>query len=128
MTHGSGCCEHTLHFAVVPRPFGLALLLVGRHLNNIDLQWQSYAISAFTFASVMVNTQPLCAASAIVAAFYASQALSEQHPRTFCSILATVLLSATLYNEVSGSITYRGLERGRLLLLAIGFLARERLL
>jgi uncharacterized membrane protein len=108
--------------------FALALLAAGRYLVNIDLHRQSYVIAAATLFYVLLNTPVLWAAIAIVAAFYAAQALSEQHARTFFSVLATVLLTATLYDKVSGSLLTMAWGAEGLLLLSVGFAGRERIL
>jgi uncharacterized membrane protein len=107
---------------------GLTLLIAGRRLSNPDLTFQSYGLAGITFICMIINTQSAWAAAGVVAAFYAAQALSERHARTFFSILATLLLTATLYDKVSGSLLTVAWGGEGLLLLAIGFAARERLL
>ncbi len=113
--------------------FGLALVAAGRRLSDIDLARQeltrqSYVVAAIAFLYSIVNPPNTWAAVAVVAAFYAAQALSEQHGRRFFSILATLLLTATLYDKVAGSVLTVAWGGEGLVLLGIGFVVRERLL
>ncbi len=108
--------------------FALALLALGRRIGNLDLTWQSYGVAGLSFMYSVFNPAATWVAVAVVAAFYAAQALSERHGRTFFSILATLLLTATLYDKVSGSVLTVAWGGEGLVLLGIGFVARERLL
>jgi len=108
--------------------FGLGLVVAGRRMQDLDLTWQSYGVAAIAFLYAIFNPPNTWFATAVVAAFYAAQAISERHGRTFFSILATLLLTATLYDKVSGSVLTMAWGGEGLALLAIGFVARERLL
>ncbi|MEO8130569.1 MAG: DUF2339 domain-containing protein, partial [Bryobacteraceae bacterium] len=108
--------------------FGLGLAAAGRRMPNADLTLQSYVVAAIAFLYAIFNPPNIWFAVAVVAALYTGQALSDRHGRTFFSILATLLLTATLYDKVSGSLLTVAWGGEGLALLGIGFVARERLL
>jgi hypothetical protein len=125
--------------------FGLALLWFGHRLRKTDLLWQSYALAVWTFVrswttnfyipeSLLGMHARVLTGAVVIACFYASELLSPRdqdavphvRARTFFSCLATVLLSALLFYEVSGSLlTVAWGVQGIALLLA-GFPLRER--
>jgi hypothetical protein len=125
--------------------FGAILLFCGLRLDKPDLRWQSYALALVTFVrawttnfyipeSLLGMPVRVLTAAVVIAAFYLNEFLSPRgqkigervSPRAMFSILATALLTALLFYEVSGSLltVAWGLE-GIGLLLA-GFSLRER--
>lgn len=131
---------------------GLALVVyyLGLRRADWDFRWQAYAIALAAFLRGWTTgfqipdsfggmPARVLTAAAVIAAFYAAQLLTprtppadataaEVHARTYFSVLATVLLTALLFHEISGSLLTIawGLE-GVALLLA-GFPLRDRLL
>ncbi len=127
--------------------FALGLLILGNRWNNLDLRWQSYALSALVFwrswttnfyapESFAGVSGRILTGAFVVACFYAAHVLTprrpaedtslERHARLFYSMLASVLLAVLLFYEVSGSMltVAWGLE-GVALLLA-GFPLNDR--
>ncbi len=105
--------------------FALGLLILGNRWNNLDLRWQSYALSALTFwRSWTTNfyapesfggiSGRILTGTLVVACFYAAHLLTprrtaedrsiERHARLYFSMLASVLLAVLLFYEVSGSM------------------------
>jgi hypothetical protein len=125
--------------------FGVALLYLGHRLDKPDLRWQSYALALLTFVrswttnfyipeSLMGMHVRVLTGAIVVAGFYASEFLSPREQRALSNVkarpmfscLATVLLTALLFYEVSGSLlTVAWGVQGIALLLA-GFPLRER--
>lgn len=116
----------------------LALLFLGTRFALKDLRWQSYMLAILTFVhcsfnNLLVIPDWLWTVPAVVASFFAAQMVAatgehERAARPFFSVLATALLAAFLYQEVSGSLltVVWGLEG--LALLGAGFPLRERVL
>jgi hypothetical protein len=125
--------------------FGLVLLYLGHRQDKPDLRWQSYAIAILTFVrswntnfyipeSLLGVHARVFTAAIVIITFYTSEFLSPREQqaalhvkaRTLFSCLATALLTALLFYEVSGSLltVVWGVE-GIALLLA-GFSLRER--
>jgi uncharacterized membrane protein len=125
--------------------FGVALLYLGHRLDKTDLRWQSYALALLTFVrswttnfyipeSLMGMPVRVLTGAIVVAGFYASEflspreqrALSNVKARTMFSCLATVLLTALLFYEVSGSLLTVAWGVEGIALLLTGFPLRER--
>jgi len=125
--------------------FGFVLLWFGHRLDKPDLLWQSYALAIWTFLrswttnfyipeSLMGMPARVLTGAIVIATFYASELLSPRdrnaafhvRARTFFSVLATVLLSALLYYEVSGSLLTVAWGVEGIALLLAGFPLRER--
>jgi hypothetical protein len=104
--------------------FALGLLIFGNRWNNVDLRWQSYALSALAFwRSWTTNFYApesfagvpgrVLTGAFVIGCFYAAHLLTprrtddrsiERHARLYFSMLATVLLAVLLFYEVSGSM------------------------
>ena len=128
--------------------FALALLAAGIWRRIVDLRIQSYIIAALAFLgslsndlwpSVFGTTRERWIILALsVAALYAAQVLAhrieppqlcaEKQAPAYFSLLGTLLLTFVLYQEVSGSLLTMAWGILGLLLLAVGFPARERIL
>jgi uncharacterized membrane protein len=128
--------------------FALVLLIAGQRWNNVDLRWQSYAIAALTFwrswttnfyapESFAGVTGRILTGAVVIACFFAAQLLLphsndrtglERHARTFYSMLATLLLTALLFHEVSGSVLTVAWGLEGVSLLIAGFPLRDRIL
>jgi Predicted membrane protein (DUF2339) len=125
--------------------FGVALLYFGHRLEKPDLRWQSYLLAIWTFIrswttnfyipeSLLGMHARVLTGAIVVAAFYASEFLSPREQeaafrvkaRTLFSCLATVLLSALLFYEVSGSLLTVAWGVEGIALLLAGFPLRER--
>jgi hypothetical protein len=125
--------------------FGFALLWFGHRLDKPDLRWQSYALAVWTFVrswttnfyipeSLLGMHARVLTGALVIAGFYASELLSPRDQdvafhvkaRTMFSCLATVLLSALLFYEVSGSLLTVAWGVEGIALLLAGFPLRER--
>jgi uncharacterized membrane protein len=117
-----------------------ALLAVGRTIDLRDLRYQSYALAglAFVRALLLEFLSPRIFAStnerildgvAVAACLFAAQFLipQERRSRLYYSLLSTALVTALLYQEVSGSMltVSWGIEGAALL--GLGFLLRDRI-
>ena len=115
--------------------FALALIAAGRRWDIVDLRWQSYAIAALTSWRSWTTDfwSPLAIASFFAAQFLVPRAPKEQtgierHARLYFSLLATSLLTILLYHQVSGRLLTMAWAAEGLVLLAIGFPVRDRIL
>ena len=125
--------------------FGVALLYFGHRLDKPDLRWQSYALALWTFVrswttnfyipeSLLGMHARVLTGAVVIAGFYASEFLSPREQqaafgvkaRTMFSCLATILLTALLYYEVSGSLLTVAWGVEGIALLLAGFPLRER--
>ncbi len=120
---------------------GVGLLSASLHIEAPDLRWQSYVLAlAVTLRSAAwVSADPFrTAASALAAAMLYAQAFlvprhwadnpRERWARPGFSALATLLLAALLYRDISGSLLTMAWGVQGLLLLMAGFPLRERVL
>jgi uncharacterized membrane protein len=127
--------------------FGLALLYFGHRLEKPDLRWQSYVLALWTFTRSWITNlyipesllgvhARVFTGAVVIASFYASEFLSPREQevafgvkaRTMFSCLATVLFTALLYFEVSGSLLTVAWGVEGIALLLAGFPLRERTL
>jgi hypothetical protein len=130
----------------------LALYRTGLTKDIADLRWQSYAIAILAFwrcwntnfyipESLAGVRGRVLTGTLAIASFYCAQLLSpresaagsssrsriDRHARTFFSLLASVLLAALLFYEVSGGILTMAWGVEAVALLAAGFPLRDRL-
>jgi uncharacterized membrane protein len=129
--------------------FALTLLVFGHRWNNQDLRWQSYGLAALAFwRSWSTNfyapdsfagvSGRILTGAFVVACFYAAQVLTprkaasprsvERYGRLFYSAMATVLLAALLFYEVSGSMLTVAWGLEGVALLVAGFPLSDRVL
>ena len=113
----------------------LALFFLSFRCGMPDLRVQSglFALAAFGTAMIFdAISRELWQSCVVVAALYAGQWLArlyaDEHGNTAFSVLATVLLCALLYGQVSGGMLTVSWGLESLALLATGFAARERIL
>lgn len=129
--------------------FALGLVVLGHRWNNQDLRWQSYGLAALVFwrswttnfyapdSFAGVSGRVLTGAF-VIACFYAAQLLTprkaasprsvERYARLFFSVMATVLLAALLFYEVSGSMLTVAWGLEGVALLVAGFPLSDRVL
>ena len=113
----------------------LALLYAGLRWSLSWFRWQSYALAVLAFARCWaINfagaADPVLAGAAVIACFYSAQFLTARggRPRLYYSLLATTLLAALLYYQVSGSLRTVAWGMEGVALLASGFPLRDRVL
>jgi len=126
----------------------LVLLLVGRMKELPELRFQSYALAAMTFGRALSlefaspeafagAAQRILVGSAAAGCLFAAQLLNPRKPakpgpenfaRLFYSLLATILATALLYQEVSGSMLTVAWGTEGAVLLAAGFPLRDRIM
>ncbi len=127
--------------------FALGLSILGNRWNNLDLRWQSYALSALCFwrswttnfyapESFAGVSGRVWTGAFVIACFYAAHILTprrpvedtsvERHARLFYSMLASVLLAVLLFYEVSGSVLTVAWGVEGIALLAAGFPLNDR--
>jgi hypothetical protein len=109
----------------------VAVLLIGKIGKWPDFKWQSYIIAALVLIRcAMFNFQGLLAISLTVACLYAAQFIESdgERYRSYFSIIGTVLLTALLYQEVSGRLLTVAWGVEAVALLVAGFAAGERIL
>jgi hypothetical protein len=117
----------------------LALAAGGRWLDLRDLRWQSYLLAILAFGNTLalefgapaIYVSPIrriAAGALVTACLFLAQILlpKESRRRLFYSLLSTLLATALLYQEISGSrLTVAwGLEGAACL--ALGFALRDR--
>jgi hypothetical protein len=99
-----------------------------------DLRWQATALALLAFLRcVWINFRdphPALATAAVIACLYAAQCWSPRggRRRFGFSLLATTLLTALLFHQVSGSLLTIAWGAEGVLLLASGFPLRDRIL
>ena len=113
----------------------LALLYAGLRWNLSWFRWQSYALAVLAFARCWaINfagaADPVLAGAGVIACFYGAQFLNARggRPRLYYSLLATTLLAALLYYQVSGSLRTVAWGVEGVALLVSGFPLRDRVL
>jgi hypothetical protein len=122
----------------------LAVYFSGTRWNRAALAWQGYFVAGIAFPCYWVlsffpNQEPLRASqvigpvpagAAMIALYYASQALAARgsRARLYFSLLATTLTTALLCAKVSGSMLTVACGIQGLALLASGFPLRDRIL
>ena len=99
-----------------------------------DLRWQAYALAVLALGRCLVvnfaGGSPVAGSAAVIACFYAAQLWNQRGSRTrlFFSLAATVLFTALLFDQVSGSLLTIACGAEGVLLLAAGFPLRDRVL
>ena len=125
--------------------FGVALLYFGLRLDKADLRRQSYGLAIWTFVrswttnfyapeSLLGVNQRVITGAIVIASFFMGEFLSPRgqqaaprvKARTMFSVLATVLLTALLFYEVSGRLLTVAWGVEGIALLLTGFPVRER--
>jgi hypothetical protein len=113
----------------------LALLCAGLRWNLSWFRWQSYALAVLAFARCWAANfagaaDPVLAGAGVIACFYGAQFLNARggRPRLYYSLLATTLLAALLYYQVSGSLRTVAWGVEGVALLVSGFPLRDRVL
>jgi hypothetical protein len=93
-----------------------------------DLRWHSYVLAALAFVGAlnMEFSAPHVFATAFVTAVLFAMQFVAPGGRLFCSLLASVLATALLYQEVSGSMLTVAWGTEGAVLLGAGFLLRDR--
>jgi hypothetical protein len=117
----------------------LLLVMLGRGWNMEDLRLQSYALAALTFWRALdlelewpevftSATQRIVAGGLVTSSLFAAQLFHDQahRARRFFSLLATILATALLYHEVTGSMLTVAWGMEGAVLLAAGFPLRDR--
>lgn len=117
----------------------MALLAMGRAVDLRDLKYQSYGVAALAFGRALqmeFNTPQLftdaneriLAGAAVTACLFFAQFLipRERRSRLYYSLLATVLATALIFQEVSGSMLTVAWGIEGAVLLGLGFLLRDR--
>jgi uncharacterized membrane protein len=117
----------------------LALLAVGRAIGLRDLQYQSYGLAALAFgrtldlefssAQIFASVdERIFAGAAVAGCLFIAQFLlpGERPSRLYYSLLSTILVTALLFREVSGSMLTVAWGIEGAILLGLGFLLRDR--
>ena len=109
----------------------LILLLAGIRFDIRDARIQSYITAGMAFA-LAIGPHSIPIAGGTVALLYAAQAIAKKSPETkasmYLSLGATVLLSALLFDKISGGMLTVSWGFEGLILLGCGFGLRERVL
>jgi hypothetical protein len=129
--------------------FALSLLVFGHRWDNLDLRWQSYALAALVFwrswttnfyapDSFAGMSGRILTGAFVIACFYAAQLVTsrkaaqprsvERYARLSFSVMATALLAALLFYEVSGSMLTVAWGLEGIALLIAGFPLSDRVL
>ena len=121
--------------------FALALLIAAKRWNLRDLRWQSYALAGLAVGRCWTTNfyspdmftgiaGPVLTGAIVIGSCYSAQMLNANgsRPRLYFSLLATVLLAALLYYQVSGSVLTMAWGAEGVALLAAGFPLRDRFL
>jgi uncharacterized membrane protein len=128
----------------------VVLLWAGVRRNDADLRWQSYGLAVLVFVRSWATNfyspeslagMPGRVATGVlaIAALYAAEFLApdrvaagasrvDRHARAGFAFLATALLTLLLAYEVSGNVLTVAWGLEGVLLLAVGFVAKERML
>jgi hypothetical protein len=108
----------------------LGLAIAGRLARREELEWQGHWVALVAFAHVCFTLGPIPPAATAVACFYAAQQLQARGtgPRLYYSLLGTILLTALLFDRVSGGMLTVAWGTQGLALLAAGFPLRDRVL
>ncbi|HXN50086.1 MAG TPA: DUF2339 domain-containing protein, partial [Bryobacteraceae bacterium] len=128
---------------------GLVFLFCGTRYRNRDLRYQSYGLAALIFVrswntnfyipeSLGGARSRILTGGAVVASFFLAEFIArrpeagdgvvDRQARRLFSLLASVLLAALIFYEVSGSLLTVAWGLQGLLVLVIGFPTRERVL
>jgi uncharacterized membrane protein len=110
----------------------VGLLCIGLRGDLYWFRWQSYLLAVLAFARCWAANfagaaAPVLAGAGVIACFYAAQFLTAR-PRLYYSLLATTLLAALLYYQVSGSLRTVAWGVEGVALLVSGFPLRDRVL
>jgi hypothetical protein len=117
----------------------VALLGIGRAIDLRDLRYQSYGLAVLALGRVLALEfspaevfasidQRIAVGAAVAACFFIAQFLipQERLSRLFYSLLSTGLVTALLFQEVSGSMLTVAWGIEGAVLLGLGFLLRDR--
>ena len=106
----------------------LLLITIGRLARREEVEWQGHGAALLAFARSVFTLGPILPAAGAVACFYAAQQ-SRPHgsgTRLYHSLLGTILLTALLFDRVSGGMLTVAWGTQGLALLAAGFPLRDR--
>ena len=108
----------------------LLLITIGRLARREEVEWQGHGAALLAFARSVFTLGPILPAAGAVACFYAAQ---QSRPRgrgtrLYHSLLGTILLTALLFDRVSGGMLTVAWGTQGLALLAAGFPLRDRVL
>jgi hypothetical protein len=108
----------------------LALMAAGRLSGIEELERQSHFVALPAFVRSLVAVGPVGPAAIAIACFYGAQLLTPRGSlaRLFHSLLGTGLLTALLFDRVSGGMLTVAWGTQGLVLLAAGFPLRDRVL
>jgi hypothetical protein len=108
----------------------LALTTTGQLVRREELEWQGHGTALLAFARCCFTLGPILPAAAAAAGFYAGQLTWPRGsgPRLYYSLLGTILVTALLFNRVSGGMLTVAWGTQGLALLAAGFPLRDRVL
>lgn len=108
----------------------LALIEWDRHISRASLCWQAYIVSGAAFARWCFVPSTVLSGSLVVACYFAALLRRPRgtRPRLYYSLLATSLLAALIYREVTGSVLTVAWGMEGVALLAAGFPLRDRVL
>lgn len=113
--------------------FGIALAAGGRILGSRDLRWQTAVLGVVALLWSLGNSDPLWQ-DAVAAGFLAVALLLERREgeggacRKGYSIALALMVAATILDGASGGMMTLSLSLEGIVLLAAGFMARERML
>jgi uncharacterized membrane protein len=120
------------HWAISPAGALVALALA--EFDQRSLRLQAFLVSAVVAARCLVidmsSLQPVLAIAPTIACLWAAMLRRQigTFPRLYNSLLATILLGALIFHEVSGSVLTVAWGAEALVLLAGGFALRDRVL
>jgi hypothetical protein len=113
--------------------FGIALAAGGRMLGSRDLRWQAAGLAVIASLWSMIHGDPLWQ-DAVAAGFLAVALLLQRREgegiefRKGYSIALALMVAATVLDRASGGMMTLSLSLEGIVLLAAGFVARERML
>ena len=107
-----------------------ALMTAGRLVKREELEWQGHGVALLAFVRCCFTLGPILPAAGAVACFYAARQSQPRGsaPRLYYSLLGTILLTALLFDRVSGGMLTVAWGTQGLALLATGFPLRDRVL
>jgi uncharacterized membrane protein len=115
-------------------PSWALVVVVLAEFDRRSLRAQSFLLSAVVITRCLVidlgSPQPALAIAPVILCFWAAMLRRElaSRPRLYYSLLATVLLGALVYHEVTGSLVTVAWAVEAVVLLAGGFALRDRVL
>jgi hypothetical protein len=108
----------------------ILLITIGRLARREEVEWQGHGTALLAFARSVFALGPILPAAGAVACFYAAE---QSRPRgsgtrLYYSLLGTILLTALLFDRISGGMLTVAWGTQGLALLAAGFPLRDRML